>query len=29
MPGHRRDLAPLLAALGLQKNPDELWKMLL
>ena len=26
--GHRRDLAPLLAALGLQKTPDELWEIL-
>ncbi len=25
--GHRRDLAPLLAALGLQKTPDELWEI--
>jgi GNAT superfamily N-acetyltransferase len=28
LPGHRRDLAPLLASLGLQKNPDELWEIL-
>jgi len=26
--GHRRDLAPLLTALGLQKTPDELWEIL-
>jgi GNAT superfamily N-acetyltransferase len=26
--GHRRDLAPLLAALGLQKTPQALWEIL-
>jgi GNAT superfamily N-acetyltransferase len=26
--GHRRDLAPLLAALGLQKTPDDLFEIL-
>ena len=26
--GHRHDLTPLLAALGMQKNPDELWEIL-
>jgi len=26
--GHRRDLAPLLAALGLQKTPYDLWEIL-
>lgn len=28
LPGHRRDLAPLLGAQGLQKTPHELWEIL-